>query len=82
MVTAGGGRGNGLDAAGWDAIMDGLAGATGITALNGVKGLEKLFRGGQAEVDLRRQWSRGEAATAAIGRLLRRSEATLRKLSL
>ena len=85
MVTAGGGRGNGLDAVGWDAIMDGLAGATAVKSLNGVGGLwglEKLFQGGQAEVNLERQELEEKEAATAVGRLLRRSEATLRKLSL
>ena len=82
VVTAGGGRGNGLDTAGWDAVMDGLAGATAVTSLNGVRRLGGLSRGGQAEVELVGSELGGREAVGAVGRLLRRSEATLTKAQL
>ena len=82
VVTAGGGRGNGLDTAGWDAVMDGLAGATAVTSLNGVDRLGDLFRGWQAAVALGGGELGVKEAAAAVGRLLRRSEATLTTLAL
>ena len=75
-------RKNGLDAAGWHAIMDGLAETTSLTCLNGVEGLGPLFRGGQAEVDLRSKDVGGKEAAVAVSRLLRRSGATMTRLDL
>ena len=76
-----GGRQNRLGATGWHAVMNGLAEATSITSLNGVEGLGRLFKGGQAEVDLKRmlKWKEAEVA---VTRLLPRSKATLTKLKL
>ena len=75
-------RKNGLDAAGWHAIMDGLAETTSLTCLNGVEGLGPLFQGGQAEVDLRSKDVGGKEAAVAVSRLLRRSGATMTRLDL
>ena len=75
-------RQNGLDAAGWHAIIDGLAETTSLTCLNGVERLGPLFRGGQAEVNLRSTDVGGKEAAVAVSRLLRRSEATITRLDL
>ena len=62
--------------------MDGLAETTSLTCLNGVEGLGPLFRGGQAEVDLRSKDVGGKEAAVAVSRLLRRSGATMTRLDL
>ena len=76
-----GGRQNGLGAAGWHAVMDGLAGVTSITSFNGMEGRGGLFKGGQAEVGLDGVL-RGKEAAVAVARLLPRSEKTLTRLML
>jgi hypothetical protein len=61
--------------------MDGLAGATSVTSLNGVEGLAGLFQGGQAEVKLDFKL-KGQEAAVIVARLLLRSESTLTWLQL
>ena len=62
--------------------MDGLAGATSVTSLNGVDGLGGLFAGGQAEAALGGRDLLRQEAVVGVARLLRRSEATLTRLDL
>ena len=75
-------RENSIDAAGWHAVMDGLAVVTSITELNGVDGLGGLFVGGLDKADLRSKSLGRKEAVVAVSRLLVRNEQTLEKLDL
>ena len=75
-------RSNGIDTAGWHAVMDGLAAAAAVTSLNGVDGLGGLSGGGQAEAALANKGLEEKEAAVMVARLLRRSVGTLARLDL
>ena len=77
-----GDRQNGLDAAAWRQVMDGLEAVTSITSLNGVAGVGGLFAGSQTEVQLCWKGLEKEEAVVAVAQLLARSRATLTRLDL
>jgi hypothetical protein len=75
-------RRNGLDAAVWHQVMDGLEAVTSITSLNGLDGVGGLFAGSQTEVQLDGKGLGEKEAVVAVARLLARSGATLTRLDL
>ena len=75
-------RRNDIKPDGWPAIMEALKDATSITKLNGVVGLEGLFRGGETEVELDGKSLGKDEAAVAVSLLLERSQSTLEKLNL
>ena len=75
-------RQNGLDAAAWHQVMDGLEAFSSITSLNGLDGVGGLFAGSQTEVQLGGKGLAEKEAVVAVARLLERSRATLTRLDL
>jgi hypothetical protein len=82
MFVSLGVRRNGLDAAAWHQVMDGLEAVTSVTSLNGLDGVGGLFAGSQAEVLLGGKGLGEKEAVVVVARLLARSGATLTRLDL
>jgi hypothetical protein len=75
-------RRNGLDAAAWHQVMDGLKAVTSVRSLNGLEGVRGLFAGSQTDVQLGGKGLAEKEAVVAVARLLARSGATLTRLDL
>ena len=73
-----GGRGSGVDGAGWTAMADALEAVTTLTRLNGCDRYEAIRAGAQSEVALDGKWE----LAVAVARYLPRSGATLGRLDL
>jgi hypothetical protein len=70
-------RQNSIHAAGWYAVMDGLASVTSIQSLNGIEGLGGLFAGRQTKAALGGKGVVKNEALEVVSRLLLRNQGTL-----
>ena len=70
------------DASGWRTVMEGLKGITSITSLNDVGYFGELVRGGQTNIDLKKQDLKTKEAVFAVAYLLPSSHDSLLALDL